>query len=251
MERLVSVLGGGAMVLSAFACKSNAAKLLLPLAGGLLVYRGLSGHCSCYQALGVSTATEVGSATAVQAGHGFKVEEAITIRRSPAELYAFWRKLDQLPRFMHHLQEVKVLDARRSHWVAKAPLGMSMSWDAEILNDKPNELIAWRSLEGSAVDTAGSVHFKKAPGNRGTEVQVTLKYDPPAGKVGAWLAWLAGQSPEQQIREDLRRLQRLMEAGEIPTTAGQPSGRASTSSTTSTGTPSIQRTPTPAMRSTR
>jgi len=226
VERLLSVVGGGALVVAGLAGKGTLSKLLLPLAGGMLVYRGMSGQCSLYSSLGVNTANATGEATAVRAGSGVKIEDSITIRRPVEDLYSFWRKFDQLPRFMEHLREVKVLDSTRSHWVAQAPLGMSMSWDAEIINDKPNELIAWRSLPGSLVDTAGSVHFQKAPGGRGTEIHVSLKYDPPGGKVGDWLAWLAGQSPRDQIREDLRRLQRLMEAGEIPTTRGQPVGHA-------------------------
>src|SRR2546430_110214 len=103
--------------------------------------------------------------------------------------------------------------------------GMSVSWDAEIINEEPNRLIAWRSLEGSQVSTAGSVHFTPAPGDRGTEVRVVLKYDPPGGKLGGWLAWLFGADPECEIQEDLRRFKQLTEAGEIPTIEGQTSCR--------------------------
>jgi uncharacterized membrane protein len=114
----------------------------------------------------------------------------------------------------------------RSHWVAKAPAGTTVEWDAEVYNEKENEMIAWRSLEGSQVDNAGSVHFTPAPGGRGTQVRVVLKYDPPAGVIGAAVARLFGESPAQQIDEDLRRFKQLMEAGEVATTTGQPSGRA-------------------------
>jgi len=224
IERLVSVVGGGALVLTGLAGRSGLGKLLLPLVGGMLVYRGMSGHCSLYSSMGLNTAEPTGEATSVRAGHGFKVEESITIRRPVEEVYSFWRKLEQLPRFMGHLREVRVLDQHRSHWVAKAPLGMSMEWDAEIINDGPNDVIAWRSLEGSAVDTAGSVHFRRA-GNGGTEVHVSLKYDPPGGKVGSWFAWLLGQAPEQQIREDLRRLQQMLEAGGTSAPQMQMAGR--------------------------
>ena len=140
------------------------------------------------------------------------------------ELFAMWRQLDRLPRFVEHLKEVRMLGDGRSHWVAEAPLGMSVEWDAEIANERDGELIAWRSLPGSDVITAGSVHFTPAPGNRGTEVRVALKYDPPAGKLGAAVARLFGASPQAQIREDLRRLQQFLETGEVPTTAGQPRG---------------------------
>ena len=115
---------------------------------------------------------------------------------------------------MRHLESVTE-EGNRSHWVAKAPLGTSVSWDAEIITERANELIGWRSLPGSTVDTAGSVHFQSAAGGRGTEVRVELKYDPPAGKVGATLAECLGEAPEQQIEEDLTTFKRMMEAGKV------------------------------------
>jgi uncharacterized membrane protein len=224
IERWVSTLGGGALAGYGLT-RGTLGGLALAALGGSLVYRGLSGHCMCYQALGISTAEPQGPATSVRAGHGVKVEKAITIDKPPEELYRFWRNFENLPRVMTHLRSVQGKEGNRSHWVAKAPLGMSIEWDAEIHNEKPNELIAWRSLEGSEVDTAGSVHFTRAPGGRGTEIHVTLKYDPPTGKIGAAVAKLFGQEPGQQIQEDLRRFKQVMEAGEIPTTEGQPTGR--------------------------
>jgi uncharacterized membrane protein len=185
--------------------------MAMALLGGAFVYRGITGHCSCYQALGVSTADEKhGPATSVPAGAGVKLEKAITVNRSPSELFRFWRNFENLPHFMHHLESVTVRDNRRSHWVAKGPLGVRVEWDAEIHNEKPNTLIAWRSLENSDVDTAGSVHF--APTLGGTEVRVILKYNPPAGKLGAAVARLFGEAPEQQIEEDLRRFKDMMES---------------------------------------
>src|SRR5438093_1363742 len=109
--------------------------------------------------------------------------------------------------------------------VKRGPAGLKVEWDAEIINEEPNRLIAWRSLEGSQVSTAGSVQFNPAPGGRGTEVVVTLKYDPPGGKLGSWLAWLFGEEPSLQVRDDLRRFKQLAEAEEVPTTQGQPSCR--------------------------
>jgi len=165
------------------------------------------------------------SRAAIPAGHGVKVDKSFTINRSSEELYRFWRQLDNLPRFMTHLESVTCLDAKRSHWVAKAPLTQTIEWDAEIIIDHEPEVISWRSLEGSDVDTAGSMHFTPAPGGRGTEVRVVLKYDPPAGKAGAFIAKMFGEAPEQQIEEDLRRFKQIMEAGEVATTAGQSSCR--------------------------
>src|SRR5262249_48373258 len=123
-------------------------------------------------------------------------------------LYRRWRDLAGLPRFMEHLVSVTE-HGPRSHWVAKAPVGLTVEWDAELVNDQPGRLIAWRSLEGSQVDTAGSVHFNPAPSGRGTEVVVELKYDPPGGRLGSWLAWLFGREPSVQVREDLRRFKQL------------------------------------------
>jgi uncharacterized membrane protein len=144
-----------------------------------------------------------------------RVQKSITVNRSPEELYRFWHDFDNLPRFMTHLDSVEVTGERRSHWKVKALAGMTVEWEAEIIADKPNELIAWRSLEGAAVDHAGSVRFVRAPGDRGTEIRVEMQYIPPGNVMGAKLARLLGQDPSQQVQEDLRRFKQLMEAGEV------------------------------------
>jgi uncharacterized membrane protein len=229
-ERLASAIGGGALALYGLT-RGTMGGVALALIGGSLIYRGVSGHCTVYSAAGVNTAgtaAEQNPNVSVRGGHGSKVEKSVTINRPAAELYQFWRNFENLPRFMKHLESVKVTGGDRSHWVAKGPAGTSVEWDAEVYNEKENELIAWRSLEGSQVDNAGSVHFEPAAGGRGTIVRVVLKYDPPAGKLGAAVARLFGESPAQQIDEDLRRFKQLMETGETATTEGQPSGRAAT-----------------------
>lgn len=154
-----------------------------------------------------------------------RVEKSVTVNRSPEELYRFWRKVENLPQFMHHLESVQATSATRSHWVAKAPAGATVEWDAEIINDEPGALIAWRSLEGADVDSAGSVRFVPTPAGRGTEVKVKMHYSPPGGIIGATIAKLFGLEPGLQLQEDLRRFKRIMETGEIATTEGQPSGR--------------------------
>ena len=163
-------------------------------------------------------------------GRAIRVERSVTIDRSPADLYAFWRNFEQLPQFMNHLKEVRVIGNKLTHWVAKGPMDMDVEWDAEIINDRPNELIAWRSIEGSDIWTAGSVRFQPTPGNRGTMVRVTFEYDPPAGKLGATVAKLFGEDPAKQVNVDLRRFKQLIETGEIARTEGQPAGRASSTS---------------------
>jgi uncharacterized membrane protein len=143
------------------------------------------------------------------------VLRAITINRPREEVYGFWRNFENLPRFMEHLESVEVLDGQRSHWKAKAPAGTTVEWDAETIEDRPNELIAWRALQNADVANSGSVRFKDAPGGRGTEVIVELRYQPPGGKLGAIIAKLFGEEPTQQVASDLRRLKQVLEVGEV------------------------------------
>ncbi|MEA2712640.1 MAG: hypothetical protein QOK27_601, partial [Gemmatimonadales bacterium] len=178
-ERLVSGIAGAAVIALALRRK-RLRGVLFPL-GGTLLSRAVTGRCAVNRALGRNTA-KADRVSPVARREGIKVERTITVNRPREEVYHFWRQLENLPRFMDHLESVTVLDEDRSHWVAKAPAGTKVEWDATIQDEIENELIAWRSLEGSAVDTAASVHFRRAPGGRGTEVRVSLKYNPPAGK---------------------------------------------------------------------
>jgi uncharacterized membrane protein len=213
-ERWASLLGGGA--LAAFGLsRGTLGGFAMAALGGCLAYRGATGHCPMYQSLGVNTSEQQRPPrTSIPAGHGVKVETSITINRPREELFRFWRNFENLPRFMRHLESVTTHGDRRSHWAAKGPFGMPVDWEAELITERANELMGWRSLPGSAVDTAGSVHFISAPGGRVTLVRVVLKYDPPAGKFGAALADLFGESPERQINEDLQHFKQMMEAGE-------------------------------------
>jgi uncharacterized membrane protein len=159
---------------------------------------------------------------------GSGVVRAITVNLPRPDVYAFWRDFENLPRFMKHLESVTVHDDRRSHWVAKAPGGTTVEWEAEIIADEPSSLLAWQSIGEADVDNSGSVQFLDAPGDRGTEVLVQLRYDAPAGAVGKAIAKMFGEEPEQQVREDLRRFKALVETGVIPTIIGQPSGEGRT-----------------------
>jgi len=156
-------------------------------------------------------------------GEGIRFTKSFTINRQPDVVYGFWRKLENLPRFMRHLASVEVIDERRSRWRARAPAGMTVSWEAEIVEDQPNERLAWRSTEGSTIRNRGSVRFVPAPGARGTEIHVDLEYAVPGGRVASLLAKLFGEEPEQQVADDLRRLKQLLEAGEIAS-SGTPAG---------------------------
>jgi uncharacterized membrane protein len=145
-------------------------------------------------------------------------------------LYNFWRNFEALPRFMSHLESVKVTDPTHSHWVAKGPAGTRLEWDAEITGDIPNKMISWRSLPPADVDHSGSVTFEPARGNRGTVLRVEMIYRPMAGAMGARVARLFGQSPEKQVQIDLLHLKQLLETGEVATTEGQPAGRSRSTS---------------------
>jgi len=158
------------------------------------------------------------------------ITKSIAINKPKEQLYQFWRDFQNLPRFMRHLDSVRVTGERRSHWVAKAPAGKHVEWDAEITEERNNEYIAWRSLEGADVENSGSVRFETGPKGRGSVVTVELHYKPPGGRLGATFAKLLGEEPGQQVNEDLRRFKQLIESGEIPTTEGQPAGRKSSTS---------------------
>ncbi|MBN3871241.1 SRPBCC family protein [Nostoc sp. JL33] len=213
VERWASLIGGGAMVLMGLR-QGSLRGALTALAGGGLVYQGATKQST------IQKAQEV-----IGINQTIKVEKTVTINKSAEELYRFWHNFENLPTFMKHLKSVKVHNEKRSHWIANAPLDNTVEWDADILEDRENEFISWASVEGADVDNSGFVRFKKAPGDRGTEVKVVLEYNPPGGALGATVAKLFGEEPEQQIGDELRRFKMLMEAGEIATTEGQTSGR--------------------------
>ena len=210
-ERLLSAVAGGALLVSGLRQRSFTGTLLSAF-GGYLVYRGVSGRCELYSAVGLNTAKTAGQTRrpyAVSQHKGVHVEEQVTINRSAEDLYDFWRKLENLPQFMSHLESVKTLPNGTSRWRAKGPAGLDVTWDAEIVGDKRGEFISWRSLPHSTVANAGAVRFKEVAG--GTQVEVKLTYNPPAGRLGAAVARLFGEEPSQQVRDDLARFKTSME----------------------------------------
>ena len=154
----------------------------------------------------------------------------ITIQRSPEEIFAFWRELENLPRVMPDVRSVRRTGERRSHWVARGPGGKQIEWEAEITEERPNELISWRSLPGADADNSGTVSFRRAPGDRGTIVRVEMRYRLPGGSLGAAISRLVLQAPGQKTQLDLYRLKQIMETGQVTTTEGQPAGRPSSTS---------------------
>jgi uncharacterized membrane protein len=191
----------------------------------LLVHRGATGHCMVYERIGVSTGDAeavldaprrdvTSRAATVNARKAIKVEERVTINASRSGLYAFWRRFENLPAFMDHLEAVTNVSGIRSHWKAKAPAGASVEWDAELVNDIPDTLIAWKTVGHPDVSNAGSVHFDEAAGG-GTVVRVVLDYEPPAGRAGKMVARLFGEDPKTQVRADLRKLKQLVESNQL------------------------------------
>jgi uncharacterized membrane protein len=209
-ERLGSAAVGALLALYGLSRRSIGG-LLLAAAGGALVYRGIKGHCPVYESIGMDTSDEHLGEEATIAARGIHVREVVTVRRKPEDVYAYWRDVTRLPSIMSHLEKVTRIDDRRSHWSAKAPAGMEVTWDAEITVDSPNEMIAWHSVPGAQVPNSGSVRFAPAEDGEATEVRVTLDYIPPAGRVGALVARLFGEEPSQQLADDLDRFKSEME----------------------------------------
>ncbi len=231
-ERWLTAVAGGTLATYGLIARTPTS-LMLSALGVYMIARGASGHCAAYAAAGINNAEVVGAGDAQDAvrkklgASGIKVRHSVSIMKPASDLYAFWRDFTNLPKIMDHLNSVTPQDSdqNKSHWVAKAPLGTSVAWDAEIINDIPNQIIAWRSLPGGDVDNAGAVNFKAATQGRGTEVMVEISYLPPGGKPGAAVARLLGEDPKRQLDDDLRHFKQQMEAGERPTTEGQSSGR--------------------------
>jgi len=221
-ERWLSMIAGGALAAYGLRRRSRPGGAAA-VAGAALLYRGATGHCDVYQALGINRANgpafergtgviaDRGSDTRRQLGgdRGIRVEASITINRPVHDVFRFWRDFENLPTFMQHLESVATREAGISHWVANGPAGTRVEWDARIINEIDDTLIAWQSLEGSDVATAGSVNFDDM--GHGTRVRVHLQYNPPGGKLGAAIARLLSEDPNVQIREDLRRLKALFE----------------------------------------
>ena len=208
-ERIASLVGGALMAYYGLR-KPNIGGLALAAAGGALLYRGSTGYCPINETIGRDTA----NGNDISIG----ITRSMTINRPRSEVYQFWRQLENLPQFMKHLQDVRQMGPKRSHWVARIPKGVgTVEWDADIVQEEVDAVIAWRSLAGSDIDNAGEVRFTDAPADRGTVVQATISYRPPAGAVGGQLARLLNPAFEQMVKNDLRRFKQLMETGEVTT----------------------------------
>ncbi|MEX0727631.1 MAG: SRPBCC family protein [Planctomycetaceae bacterium] len=223
VERLVSLAAGAWLAVHGLS-RMSLSGVALSLAGAALVQRGWTGHCSVYGLIGMNTAVPRHADVGVRAQHGNKVTQSVTINRDAKSLYDYWRNLENLPKILKHVKSVETIDEKRSRWTALGPGDREFQWEAEIITDRPGEIIAWQSLPGSDVDTAGSVRFQSWDAGKGTELRVSLKYDPPGGFVADKVAHLFRYGLADLLDEDLRRFKQQIETGEIATNALQQRG---------------------------
>jgi uncharacterized membrane protein len=209
-------LGTGALLLLAGASRRSAAGVCLAASSAPLLYRGVTGY---WPGIVNGQRRRENTKTALGGQRGIHVRESVRLEMPVADVYRYWRRLENLPRFMAHLDRVTEGSDRKSHWVAAGPARVSVEWDAELINEVENKVLGWRSLPGSDIVSAGAVNFSAVRDGRSTQVSVHLQYAPPAGRTGALIASLFGREPSQTIREDLRRFKQLLETGETPRAA--------------------------------
>jgi uncharacterized membrane protein len=224
-ERWLSLAAGSVLV--AYGLTRSWRSLPWLLLGGALAARGYTGHSYLYERLGRRRRLPAGRAT-WHGGRGIRIEEAITINRPVSEVFAAWNDTRKLPCFMKHLEVVTPIGENRSLWTARTggPIPLRLRWEAEVVARRENELLSWRSVPGSDIDIAGAVLFQPAPGERGTELRAVLTYIPPGRALGLAVAGAFRAVTAQQVKNDLWQFKNVMEAGEVPTVEGQPSGRA-------------------------
>lgn len=224
-ERLVSGVAGGALMVYGLQSRSWLGRALT-LSGISLLSRGVSGKCGVYRQLGINSA-QGGHHLAIPGGllnRTVKVQKTVTIKADAQKIYEFWRNFENLPKFTENLFSVAETQPGLTHWRARGAGDLELEWDARVVEDTPGERISWTTVEESPIHHNGSVRFSAAPGGRGTEVKVVLRYDIPAGRLGQLVARLLGEEPGQQLDADLRRLKMFLETGEVARTDGQSAG---------------------------
>jgi len=207
-ERVVSAVAGGALLVWGLS-RLSLGGVVLAAVGAALGYRGVTGYCHMYDQLDIDT----GGAHRNVGNLGVKVDESIVVNAPPQRVYDIWRKLENLPRLLSHVERVEILDRTRSRWTVKGPAGMPITWDAELINDKPGDTIAWRTVDSPVVTHAGSVTFE--PAGQGTRVRVSLQYDPPGGRFGHAAASFVSADAGRQIAQDLGNFKRALEEGRL------------------------------------
>lgn len=215
-ERIASLLGGAGLALLA-ARQRGIGGAVLGLAGAVLLHRGATGHCYVYDGMGIDTSEGelLGETVALENHPGVSVNASITVPRPPEETYAAWRDFERAPSYMDRIAQVEVLDETRSRWTATGPMGRSWTWESEVVEDRPGELIAWESLPGAELPNRGWVQFTPASADgRQTEVRYFVEFDPPGGVIGEAIASAFHTAPREMIRGDLRRFREMLEAAE-------------------------------------
>lgn len=203
-ERYVSILAGITLFSSGIKkiVKNPVKNLVKTAAGGYLLYRGLTGHCPLYSSLGKYNTTPL----------NVNIRESFTVNAPRADVYSFWRRLNNLPLFMKHLKTVSVLDNKRSHWEVRLPVNVGkISWDAEIVEDQPGHMIGWQSAPGSIIYNAGKVEFRDTADGRGTILNVVISYTPPAGGVGTAVGKLLNPLFENMVQKDVSNFKHYVE----------------------------------------
>lgn len=218
VERIASAAVGSFLIFSAFGNDRNVLGKVSRLGlGGYLLFRGITGNCALYNAMGMKG----------QQPRAIELRTTLTVNKPKEEVFRYWRKLENLPNFMEHLKMVKETDNKRSHWEAKVPGNIgTIEWDAEITEEKPGELIAWQSVDNATIYNAGHVSFLEAAGGRGTELLIRIIYQPPAGNVGAATAKLLNPVFEKMVKADIMRFKQVIETGEVSSARAevQPAG---------------------------
>lgn len=222
LERVASAAGGALLLVLGLGRRSLGG-ISLAATGGALLFRGVTGFCPVNAAVGRDSTEAAGAEPRDRST--LEIQTTVTVQKPRADVYAFWRRLENLPAFMEHIEDVRQTNERLSHWAAVVPkTDRRIEWDAELQAIEENRRLSWRSVEGSEIENAGEVRLEDAPGGRGTEVHVRISYRPPAGAAGHAVARLLNPAFEQMVKEDIRRFKNVIEAGETPTTAGQPAG---------------------------
>jgi len=207
VERIASVLAGSYFMYCSL--KDRPKSIIKIASAGLLLYRGVTGHCPVFEAAGKKKLSD--------SSHNITIGTSVLVNKPIDTVYAFWRRLENLPLFMTHLKSVKQKEDGKSDWEAYIPggLGTSMHWEANIVNEKPGEEISWESLEDSTIENKGRVTFEDA-GVLGTQVNVVISYQAPLGMAGEKVMSLFNRTFEKMIRKDVFNFKQYIETGKLP-----------------------------------
>jgi uncharacterized membrane protein len=199
-ERMLSALAGSLLIYAT--AKKHKVNTLLLLGGGYLLYRAVSGHCAVYDAVSERRRGEKGGE--------LKVRTHVVVNRPRAEVYAFWRQLENWPLFMRHLEHIDELDERTSAWRLKMPGGMGdIRWEARIVKDEKDTELSWHSVEGAVIRNTGKINFSDTPG-KGTRIDVMIAYSIPSGPIGERMAGLLTPTFRRRVEEDIHQFREYM-----------------------------------------